>query len=103
EVGHHDFGVQGTAAVDHHHGADHAIVGDRARLQGLVGGDRAQGGLHGQLADHGVVVDSDVVADDTAGVNDHAAADGTVGADHGVVVDDAVIPQLRTSADLCRW
>src|SRR5262249_11380603 len=88
----HHFPANDTAAINHDHRPDHAIIFDDAGIQHLVLRDRTQGRLHRQLADNRVVINPDVVADGAARMDDHPAADFAVAPDAGVFVNDAVKP-----------
>ena len=102
-VGDHYLIPDGAPTIDDGKRTDNAIVLDQARAELLLLGDRAIGGLHRKFANDAVIVDSDIVANQRVRMDNDSTSYLAVDSNADVLVNDYVMPQLRTSADGCRW
>src|SRR5439155_23502520 len=99
QVGHQHLGVDRRAAVQHHAGADDAVVAEaECRKLLLLGGGRV-GGPHRKLAQRRVVVDAHLVADRGVGMDHHQVADATPRPDPDVGTDHAALPDHGALAE----
>ncbi len=102
-VGDHHLIPNGAPAIDDGKRTDNAIILDQARAELLLLGDGAIGSFHRKFANHAVIVDSDIVANQRVRMDNDSTSYLAVDSNADVLVNDCVMPQLRTSADGCRW